>query len=124
MRATKKIAKKTPGASASGASPAFDEVVAALQGLAGVEAPSASRREFGTNGLKVNGRIFAMLVRGALVVKLPRERVETLVGSGKAERFDPGRGKLMKEWATLRGSEEEWLDLAREAHQFVAGGRR
>jgi TfoX/Sxy family transcriptional regulator of competence genes len=123
MGATKKSAKETPDASSAGASPAFDAVVAALHGLAGGEAPSAARREFGANGLKVNGKIFAMVVRGALVVKLPKERVDALVGSGEAERFDPGRGKPMKEWASLRGSEEAWLDLAREARQFVAGGR-
>jgi hypothetical protein len=30
---------------------------------------------FGSTGLKVKGKVFAMLVKGALVVKLPKARV-------------------------------------------------
>ncbi len=73
-------------------------------------------------GLKVDGKIFAMLVRGSLVVKLPRERVAELVDSGRGHQFDPRRdGRLMKEWVVLEGTEPPWLDVAREAYQFVAG---
>ena len=119
--ATKKSAKPDSGASAVSAPTAFDRIVAVLQKLPGVEVPSSSRTKFGSNGLRVNGKIFAMLVRGELVVKLPAGQVDALVDSGKAERFDPGRGKRMKEWATLHAPEEEWLDLVRKAHRFVAG---
>jgi hypothetical protein len=31
-------------------------------------------------------------------VKLPRERVDELVEAGAGHRFDPGHGRLMKEW--------------------------
>ncbi len=48
-------------------------------------------------GLKVNGNIFAMHGRGQFVAKLPRQRVDELVNSGKGKRFDPGHGRLMKE---------------------------
>jgi len=80
-------------------------------------------------GLKVDGKIFAMLVRGSLVVKLPRERVAELVDAGRGRQFDPRRdGRLMKEWVVLEGSEPPWVEVAREAYRFVAGavstGRR
>lgn len=76
-------------------------------------------------GLKVDGKIFAMLVRGELVVKLPRERVDALAGSGRGRRFDPrGDGRLMKEWLVLEGPEPSWLDLTREAYRFVGGAAR
>ena len=75
-----------------------------------------------TPGLRVGTKIFAMLRRDELVVKLPRDRVDRLVDSGKASRFDPrSDGRLMKEWATVPvryGA--EWVRLADEAHRFVA----
>ena len=63
-----------------------------------------------------------MLVRGRLVVKLPRSRVDALVAFRDGERFDPRHdGRLMKEWLSLEPtSEEEWLPLVREAMEFVA----
>ena len=84
---------------------------------------SEGRGGFGSTGqLKVNNRIFAMLVRGELVVKLSKDRVDDLVESGKARRFDPRRnGRLMKEWAVIPATPAaQWLPLAREALSFVA----
>jgi uncharacterized protein YndB with AHSA1/START domain len=101
------------------ASSAFDTVVAAFAGDRRVERPASARREFGSNGLRVDGRIFAMLVRGALVVKLPRGRVEALIQSGHGASFDAGRGRPMKEWVAIRESEGKWLELAKEARRFV-----
>lgn len=70
-------------------------------------------------GLKVKGKIFAMLVRGHLVVKLPRHRVDEMVEGGKGERFDPGHGKLMKEWAVVLTEKKSWVTIAKEAYRFV-----
>ena len=79
---------------------------------------------FGAISLKTNGKIFAMLVNGRLVVKLDRQRVDELVGSGAGKRFDPGHGRLMKEWLDLDSdSDETWLDLATESEAFVAKRR-
>lgn len=76
---------------------------------------------FGSSGqLKVNGRIFAMLVRDELVLKLPRERVAELVAQRQGVHFDAGKGKPMKEWFVLSPtSSSRWAPLAREALDFV-----
>jgi TfoX/Sxy family transcriptional regulator of competence genes len=76
---------------------------------------------FGINeGLRVSGRIFAMLVRGELVVKLPRGRVDELVDAGAARRFDAGKGRPMKEWASVPASaSRRWKRLVEEARAFV-----
>jgi TfoX/Sxy family transcriptional regulator of competence genes len=71
-------------------------------------------------GLKVGGKIFAMLVHGDLVVKLPRERVSALVEAGLGKQFDPRRdGRLMKEWVVLAGDDPPWVEVAREAYAYV-----
>lgn len=72
-------------------------------------------------GLKVNGKIFAMVARGSLVAKLPRARVDERAGAGRGERFDPGHGRLMKEWLSVTDDALDWLAVAREAHRFVKG---
>jgi len=81
---------------------------------------SPHRTGFGSSALKVDGKIFAMLVKDWLVVKLPEHRVDTLVTLGEGERYDPGGGRFMKEWVTIGPqAHEQWLDLAREALAFV-----
>jgi hypothetical protein len=71
--------------------------------------------------LKVDGKIFAMLVRGELVLKLPGKRVDALIESGDGRRFDAGKGKPMREWFALSpASRKSWMTLAREAMAFVA----
>jgi hypothetical protein len=53
-------------------------------------------------------------------VKLPRERVDELVEAGAGHRFDPGRGRLMKEWVALTpADEEECAAFISEARSFV-----
>jgi hypothetical protein len=77
---------------------------------------------FGSGALKVNGKIFALISsQGLFVVKLPKDRVTELVSLGRGEYFDPGRGKLMKEWFATHEKPKTWLALAKEAHRFVAG---
>jgi hypothetical protein len=103
----------------------YAALVEALVGSAGVTQAAEghnANKGFGASGqLKVYGKIFAMLVRGQLVVKLPKRRVDALVGTGAGERFDPRHdGRLMKEWITLTpASTADWLPLAREALEYV-----
>lgn len=80
---------------------------------------------FGSSGqLKVDGRIFAMLVRGELVLKLPRTRVDELVAGDQGTRFDAGKGRPMREWFVLSpASRLRWLPLAQEAFDFVQENR-
>jgi hypothetical protein len=92
--------------------------------LASPEVGLSEKRGFGSSALWTNGKIFVMLVRGELVVKLPRQRVDALILAGKGRRFDPGHGRAMQEWFTIEpGYEEEWLPLAGEALDFVASRR-
>ena len=56
---------------------------------------------FGRGALRYRRKIFAMFVRGQLVVKLPRSRVDELVVAGHGERFDANKGTPMKEWFSL-----------------------
>lgn len=79
---------------------------------------------FGTQALKINGKVFAMLVKEKLVVKLPKDRVGTLIANQVGEQFDPGHGRLMKEWVVIEASTlREWMDLMLEAREFVNSTR-
>jgi hypothetical protein len=78
---------------------------------------------FGSNpGLRVGGKIFAMLVRDQLVLKLPADRCEMLVFADAAVPFDRGQGRPLREWVAV-GDETrpDWLALARESLEFVRG---
>jgi TfoX/Sxy family transcriptional regulator of competence genes len=74
------------------------------------------------NVLSVDGKIFAMLSRGKLVAKLPKDRVDDLVRSGAGERWDGGRGRPMKEWIAIGSGRADWVALAKEAYRFARRG--
>ena len=93
--------------------PAFEAVVDAFEKQKG-------GRKFGSNGLKVNDKLFALFTQGTLIVKLPKARVLELVAAGIGQPFDPGHGRLMKEWLTVTSAKASWNELAQEAHAFVS----
>lgn len=125
-RAAKRSDKKD--ATPSHDVPGFERIATILRREGGIDPADepGGRRAFGTGALKVGGKIFAMPAQGTLVVKLPAARVDALVEKGRGQRFDPGHGRVMKEWIALAEAEADWLSLAREARTFVgksSGGR-
>jgi hypothetical protein len=101
----------------------FERLVTRFSSDSSVTPPSAGRG-FGASGLKVDGKIFAMVSKGELVVKLPRERVDALIAAGTGSRFDPGHGRVMKEWVSIPPSHgHSWPELAQEAFDFVGSKR-
>jgi hypothetical protein len=97
----------------------FEAIVSEFTGRPGVSVGTG----FGsTPGLRVGGKIFAMLGGERLVVKLPKARVDEMVAAGDGERFDPRRdGRLMKEWVTVSTRlAQQWPQLVEEALHFVS----
>src|SRR5262249_7151553 len=110
-----------PGESAGAVGPdeRAEDLVDGLVAAAGVRPPRGGGG-FGRSALRYQGKIFAMLVRGRLVVKLPAGRVDALAGAGDGIHFDANKGTPMREWLSLDpGSGQDWLALAREALDFA-----
>lgn len=79
---------------------------------------------FGAPTLKTGSKVFACLYKGKLVLKLPKARVDALAASGQGEAFDPGMGRVMKEWVALDPvGEAQMRALCEEARAFVSGGK-
>jgi hypothetical protein len=111
------------GAEEIGPDDRYTDLVDDLMGVAGVTPPRGGGG-FGRSALKFENKIFAMFVRGRLVLKLPAERVDSLVAAGDGVRFDANKGTPMREWFSLDpASKREWLPLAHEALDHARSGR-
>jgi hypothetical protein len=72
-------------------------------------------------GMRVDGRIFAMLVHGGIALKLPRDRVQTLVDTGAGRQFGMGKKRPMKEWVSIAVDASDARVLVAEAYAFAGG---
>lgn len=98
--------------------PTFEAVVRALSAEPGV----SHGKMFASMGLKLGKSVFAMEVKGDLVVKLPLERAEELRAKKLATAFDPGHGRVMKQWVRVAPTAHvDWVALSHEAMTFVRG---
>lgn len=79
-------------------------MLAQSEAIYGTNESKGARASFGSTSLKSDGMIFAMLVNGRPVMKLPADRVNELIEEGSGDRFDPGHARHLKELAvsTLR----------------------
>jgi hypothetical protein len=97
----------------------FEDLVDEFTGVEGVTPPRGGSG-FGRSALRFQGKIFAMFVRGRLVVKLPAERVEALIAAGEGLHFDANKGTPMREWLSVDpAGDRPWLPLATEALDFA-----
>ena len=102
----------------------YQDLVDELIGADGVTPPRGGSG-FGRSALRFENKIFAMFVRGRLVVKLPAERVEELIAAGEGVHFDANKGTPMREWLSLDpDSARPWLPLATEALDFARKSQR
>jgi TfoX/Sxy family transcriptional regulator of competence genes len=116
-RAKTKTKTKTPAAAAE----PVDPRLAAIAKLFARNPKVTLGKMMASMGLKVDGKIFAMVVKGKLVVKLPKARVSELVAAKAGSYFDPGHGRLMKEWIAITAERLDAAALGREAFAYVAG---
>jgi hypothetical protein len=72
---------------------------------------------FGFDCLRINGKVFAKLHNGHLVMKLPANRITVLVESGEASSYG-FRNRLMKEWGVI-STGKDIVALAEEARVFT-----
>ena len=78
------------------------------------------QRGFGSDALTTDGRIFAAVTKGKLLLKLPEQRVTALIGEQTGEPFVM-RGKAMRQWVLIPTAHvSAWPALADEAYRFVA----
>ena len=96
----------------------FEALCDEYASVSGVTVPEGGSG-FGSNAIKINKSIFAMLVDDRLVVKLPATRVTELISSGDGVPFDAGKGKPMKEWVGLEVDDDSCRQLVAEAMRFV-----
>jgi hypothetical protein len=94
----------------------FGALASALLGEPGVSLSES--RGFSRDSLMVRGKLFAAVRGDVLMLKLPADRVASLIAVGQGAPFDANKGRPMKEWV-LANMAADWETLARDAMGFV-----
>jgi len=77
-------------------------------------------RPFASLSLRIHGRVFALLYRDTLVVKLPGSDVGRLVRRGVGDHWNPTSRGPFREWLEVDGRYPvDWSELAEQAWAFV-----
>jgi len=70
----------------------------------------------GAQGIKREGKLFVMFMKGDLIVKLPEHRVNEIIDIGDGVSFDPGTGKPMKNRVLIPARKRDmWIKYSIEA---------
>jgi TfoX N-terminal domain len=91
----------------------WEELVAGAEG-----GPVTRGSMFGSQGLRTGKKFFAVWWHEQLVLKLPPERSNELVGAGTATPFEPMEGRPMNGWVVVDPA-ADWRSLVQEACAFV-----
>lgn len=90
-----------------------------IQALARSEAVETGKM-FGSTTLKRSGKVFAMEVKGKLVVKLTEPRAAWIVECGAGTFFDPGHGRPSRQWVSVPPTSPlQWSELTAEALELA-----
>jgi len=81
------------------------------------EYPVERAKLFGFDCLRTNGKVFAKLHSGHLVMKFPANRITALVDSGQVNAYEH-RGRVLKEWGVISTS-KDIIALTEEARVFT-----
>ena len=70
--------------------------------------------------LKIRKKMFVFFNKDSIIVKLPKKRVTQLLESGVGLPYDPGNGKIMKEWIIIPEKfSDKWISYVSEAKEFA-----
>ncbi len=90
----------------------YASVKAHFEKVAGVTVNSGR----GAQGLKVGKKMFAMFSKGGLLLKMPPQQVESLISAGQGLPYDPGTGKVMKNYVLIPiAKQRSWIKLCQQA---------
>jgi len=74
----------------------------------------------GAQGIKRDGKLFVMFMKGNILVKFPPKRVTEIITSGDGLAYDPGTGKPMKNWVLIQQAKKDlWIKYSVEANNIL-----
>jgi len=92
---------------------------AAMNKIMAKYAAAEAGKMFGFPGYKVNGKMAVRLHEEGVLVKVGRDKAESLIGSGKAKKFEPLPDRPWRDWVLLTDNIEGNADLFGQAVEVV-----